>query len=163
MINSFLKYTLLTLVTGLFFTTCKKYPENTMRLFQKPRKYDLMRGFITQYKVNGIDSLDLLNNYILNCSSGTSDLKSWEFSTIDEKNRNKAYHSCFGTIIYEWNNDYNNIYIYYKNEANLTKNIFIINGNNWEILKFIPSKKTIYHQLKLKTEIKGNVYEVQFN
>ena len=44
------------------FTTCKKYPENTI-WFKNPTDIPVINGHITAYVVNGIDSLDLLNLY----------------------------------------------------------------------------------------------------
>lgn len=47
---------------GLFLSTCKKYPENTL-WFKNPEKLFPQNSHITSYVVNGIDSLDLLNSY----------------------------------------------------------------------------------------------------
>ena len=121
-----------------------------------------MRGVITSYKVNGIDSLDDIGKY-LNCYY-TNSFRDIDFNTIDTKNRNRVYNSCFGQIAYGWNSDYNFLYVYHQNDTNEVKrNIFLGNGNNWKVLKFIPSKKTINHQLKIQYEINGNTYEIQFN
>lgn len=42
--------------------SCKKYPENTIWI-KNPKHIPVINGYITEYKVNGIDSLDLLNIY----------------------------------------------------------------------------------------------------
>ena len=103
-------FLLLIVLTSL---TCKKkYPENTLKFNQKPKNYDLMRGVITSYKVNGIDSLDDIGKY-LNCYY-TNSFRDIDFNTIDTKNRNRVYNSCFGQIAYGWNSDYNFLYVYHQ-------------------------------------------------
>jgi hypothetical protein len=135
-----------------------------MKLFQKPRKYELMRGFITEYKVNGIDSLALLDVYFRIYPQYTISLATTEFFEESEISSNIVFSPNFGTIKYQWNNDYNNLIIIHENDTGLIKkNIFIESGANWQILKLIPKKKTTDHLLKIKSEFKGNVYEIQFN
>ncbi len=57
-----LKYYIFFIVIAVCFSECKKYPENTL-WFKDPEKTYPLQGYITKYQVNGIDSLDLLNNY----------------------------------------------------------------------------------------------------
>ena len=46
----------------ILFTTCKKYPENTL-WFKNPKKLTFVCGKMTAYIVNGIDSLPYLDAY----------------------------------------------------------------------------------------------------
>ena len=45
-----------------FFSTCKKYPENNL-WFKNPKRIAIINGYIYEYKVNHIDSLNGLNRY----------------------------------------------------------------------------------------------------
>jgi hypothetical protein len=159
------KYILLICVLS-FFTECrKKYPENTMKLFQKPRKLELMRGFITSYKVNGIDSLDALNYYFKLSPTNPFKIQNCEVVSDDEHERNRVILSNqLLQFRYEWNADYNFIFLFHQNDTSvIKKNILIINGNNWKIQKLVKAKKTGNHQLKITSEFNGNKYEIQFN
>lgn len=60
--NSKLFISFVSLVLIVLFSTCKKYPENNL-WFKNPRKFSIIGGYITAYKVNGIDSLSYLNKY----------------------------------------------------------------------------------------------------
>ena len=123
-----------------------------------------MRGFITAYNVNGIDSLDLLNNYLTASPQDRKKVQTIDFQTKFEWDRRYVSNSDFGEIIYEWNSQYKYIYITHYPDTNIIKrNIFLTNGANWEILKLIKSKTTVNNLLKIKAEINGNVYEIQFN
>lgn len=51
------------------FSFCKKYPENNL-WFKNSKKIPIINGYMTEYKVNGIDSLDLLNIYYKPIISG---------------------------------------------------------------------------------------------
>ena len=151
----------------LLLTHCNKvkYPENSSKI-NHPEKLDLMRGFITAYNVNGIDSLDLLNKYSIADSSVGIKIQNIDFDTYDVRQRNIVANTNFGCITYSWNSGYKYLYVVYTPfplDNVIKRNIFIINGTNWEVLKLIKSKTTVNHQLKIKAEINGNVYEIQFN
>jgi hypothetical protein len=151
----------------LLLTHCNKvkYPENSSKI-NHPEKLDLMRGFITAYNVNGIDSLDLLNKYSIADSSVGIKIQNIDFDTYDVRQRNIVANTNFGCITYSWNSGYKYLYVVYTPfplDNVIKRNIFIINGTNWEVLKLIKSKTTVNHQLKIKAEINGNVYQIQFN
>ncbi|MES2679508.1 MAG: hypothetical protein V4635_06465 [Bacteroidota bacterium] len=147
------------LIFVLIFCSCKKvkYPENNKKTWG-PQKIDLMRGSITVYKVNGIDSLDALDSYWL--SHYKRSLKLCRFNIISEDRRNVLYESNFGLIKYAWTNKYKNIYIYHLSDPK--RNIFIETGISWQILK-LEQKSDVNHHLKIRSEQNGNTYEIQFN
>ena len=58
----YIKITLISLCFSIVFTTCKKYEENNL-WFKNPYKICPVNGYITEYKVNGDDSLLALNKY----------------------------------------------------------------------------------------------------
>lgn len=148
----------------LLVTQCNKvkYPENSGKI-NNPQKIDLMRGFITEYKVNGIDSLDLLNKFIIAPPALGIKAQSIDFQIKDEHNKNTVLNTNFGEITYSWNSGYKYIYVSHSPYADIiTRNIFLINGTNWQILKLVK-KTTVGNQLKIKAEINGNTYEIQFN
>lgn len=140
-----------------------KYPENSAKI-NHPEKLGLMRGFITAYSVNGIDSLDLLNSYCVDDSASAKKIiQNIDFQQEDERHKNEVLNTNFGKIVYQWNNDYKYIFIEHYPFANvISRNIFLINGSNWEIRKLVKAK-TDHNQLIIKTEINGNIYEIQFN
>ncbi len=147
----------------LLLTHCNKvkYPENSGKI-NRPEKYELMRGFITAYKVNGIDSLDALDAYWQ--INFFSSLKMNNFNIVNSRLRNEVCDDNFGCIRYAWTNKYKNIFVDYLSEpGNPRRNIFIENGMSWQILKLVPSKSTVNHQLKIQSQINGNVYQIQFN
>jgi len=157
---------LLFLIAFQFISCRKKYPENTMKLCQNPKGYDLMRGFITSYKVNGVDSLQYLNIFQnpnnIYCSQHISEMELMTANPYSE--RNVVSHSCIGKINYNWTDNYNYIFIYYEfDDVYLKKNLFLESGMKWKILKLIPSKKTNKHTLKIELNYNNNIYEIQFN
>ncbi len=162
----FMKYSstkILLFFLVLLLTHCNKvkYPENSGKI-NHPEKLDLMRGFITAYNVNGIDSLDALDQYwqVHNWHS----LKMCDFDIVSSSIRDVVYNTNFGSIKYAWTNEYKSIFVNYLPEPGYSRpNIFIENGISWQILKLSPSKSTVNHQLKIQSEINGNTYQIQFN
>lgn len=161
------------LLMAIFFTTCKKYPENNL-WFKNPEKISLLQGFITAYTVNGIDSLDLLNSYYVPITANTiypyyymttHDIKKEEFTGPTE---NHGFYIVYTNLCEPIRFGYEHIdkkmkYIairmtvdtlYYK------KNLFpgYSSNNNWEIL-YLDKKG---EKLKIKNTYHGNTYEVTF-
>jgi hypothetical protein len=155
---------ILALITLAFLSCRKKYPENILKGI-KPYKLELMRGFITKYEVNGIDSLDLLNNYLKQAPSIQNKIQNCDIQLDDQRERNRVVMpSHYLRFQYGWNSDYDKIYIFHKNDTStIRKNIFLINVNNWDILRLVRSTKTVKHQLKIKSTIGANTYIIQFN
>lgn len=131
----------------------------------RPPKIELMRGFITKYEVNGIDSLNFLNNYLKQSPTEANKIQNLEIQGDDEHERNKVVMpSHYLRFKYEWNSDYDKIFIFHINDTSIIKkNIFLINGNNWDIQRLVRSKKTTHHQLKVKSIIGDKTYIIQFN
>lgn len=164
--------TILAVITIIsLFTTCKKYPENTV-WFKNPNDIAVINGHITAYVVNGIDSLDLLNLYyapiLPNAANPFSktvrDVKTEQFSA---RSQGSGYFdvSCDlfdGNLGFRWSSDKKSINIggsplpYYYN-----KQIFISNRSGevvWQIIYLDKSGK----KSKIKTTYNGNTYEITF-
>ncbi|MFO0321129.1 MAG: hypothetical protein ACK504_01730 [Bacteroidota bacterium] len=157
-------------------SACKKYPENTL-WFKNPKNICPVNGYITSYKVNGIDSLDLLNSYYYKGPIPPSyahkslvyDVRKEIFET--EKLNNRGLHcartdffrrspvNC--TILCGWDDKHKNITltVAYTDEYYFAKNIFIENEHKWEVIYLDKHKKA-----KIKTTFdNGNTYEITFN
>lgn len=158
----------LLIVCSMIFTTCKKYPENTL-WFKNPNKIKVINGYITEYKVNGIDSLDFLNIYykpyipnsIYPYNKTNRDIR---FESFTATNVTKTYweikSDLYETLYYRMQKDKKTIRIggsidtiYYK------KQLFLDTKGNidWQIQYLDKKGKS-----KIKTTYNGNVYEITF-
>ena len=155
------------------FSTCKKYPENTLWL-KNPKRICPVKGSITSYKVNGIDSLDLLDLYykVYPVSTGdpyidnpNKELKKELFisHTFSRKNGSfsvRTLHVYFYEIDVIWDKKKNSILISAGNSDTIyyKKNIFI-ERQYWEVIYLDKNGKS-----KIKTTFNnGNTYEITFN
>lgn len=159
-------------VMVVLFTTCKKYPENKL-WFKNPYKIAVINGYMTEYKVNGIDSLDLLNSYykpivpngIYPYNKTTRDIKQEHFQACCAKNGYWQVTSDLylfdNHLEYEMQKDKKTIRIagsvdtlYY------TKQLFIDTKGvmDWQI-QYLDKKGRMS---KFKTIYKGNTYEITF-
>lgn len=153
----------------LFFSTCKKYPENTLWC-KNPYNYPIVQGYITEYKVNGIDSLDLLNMYYDTVrindrypyNKVERNVRKEQFGAFK---RNKITYNVTNDLLgadaittVKWKTDKKNIWIgaplpdyrFFK------KNLFI-KSSIWEVVKLDPNG-----QKKIKNTFNGNTYEITF-
>ncbi|MBX3163327.1 MAG: hypothetical protein KF900_02510 [Bacteroidetes bacterium] len=149
--------TLLLICLAFVFTTCKKvkYPENDKKTRQ-PQKYEtnIMRGFITSYKVNGIDSFPLFTTERENYFKGEFDIQ-----VPGGRHRTRSRNYFYGGVLeFDWSDDYKSIYI----RTDLLQ-IFKTSGAKWEILKYEVLKGTTHYPFKIRSTINNNVYEIQFN
>lgn len=156
------------------FTTCKKYPENTL-WFKNPKTIAFITGNMTHYIVNGVDSISYLDNYFYNDGNNVpyshpfNDLK---FISLAAKD--KGHYE----LTIEYPSDYffpNNIkggnYSYKEKGKKIKmsgtsqmllgfkKNIFVSDDIEWEIIYL--SKKN--NKRKINGTYNGNTYEIQFN
>lgn len=154
------------IILVLSFIQCrKKYPENTMKLFQNPKGYDLMRGYITKFVVNEIDSLDLLANYQYTSSVMCTDpsVRNKIFQTTSSNAKNKVENDCIGTLEYYWDKKQNYLTITQTSDYNIfKKNLFLGSAIKWRVLKLVINKNNL-HTLKMETVENGNTYQIQFN
>ncbi len=156
-------YILLALLV-LLFTTCKKYPENSL-WFKNPEKLYPFQGYITKYEVDGIDSLDLLNKFYGNWPGLNKNFKEAKFVTTENfKNIYcRVIHSSSGRssrVDYEFikKKKYLHINLSTNDTSIYIKNIFINFDVEWQIIRLAKSGS-----FKLKTKHNGKNYEIQFN
>ena len=131
-----------------FLIACKKYPENRL-WFKKPEKA-FTKGKVTYFKVDGVDSIPLIN------STWGDDITSKEFNLSSYENYYLIGGSYFqGT--FEFHSDKTVLFVIDKYGAPPLYNPFRLQGP-WQILK-LTKKGT----LKLKREVNGKTFEMQFN
>ncbi len=157
----------LALILFFGFITCKKYPENTL-WFKNPYKIQLITGYISSYRVNGIDSLETLNLHYKPVIPNTS----YPYSQTDRniikegiwtRSLNKITSNIvtnLGKGLVKWNTNKKSVYItftpdtmYYK------KNIFVTKERlSWDILYLGKNGA----KTKIKTTYNNNTYEITF-
>ncbi len=171
---NYLLSSILLFVVVFSLSTCKKYPENTIWFKNvKNIPFFINKLKLTQFKVNGIDSLQLLNAYfgsrvyvknINECYFHLSVLSS-DFST-----KAGIFQPMFG------NNYYIEIaYSYLKNKKFIDitfginglidttiihRNLFVDNTTPWQIIKLETAGS---YTRKIKKTVNNNTYELQFD
>jgi len=126
------KISYLIVVFGAFilicFSTCKKYPENTL-WFKRAKTLSPVGGTITNYCVNGIDSLQYLDayyntNFVNNTPNKTHHISDEFFYSSTEDF--VIVNQTMITGSYRWQNKYKEIEIDCKNDTLVyKKNLFI--------------------------------------
>ncbi len=162
---------LLLIAIVLCFITCKKYPESDL-WFKDPKQVRIVQGYMTTYKVNGIDSLDLLNAYFNYTFLATlppsykikTDLRNTYITySIDGPNSRFLVGSSSDIhsreVLTSENNkvkiDFRTDAFYYK------KNIFIDKNTEWQIIYLCDTEGS---KRKIRTTLSnGNTYEIQFD
>ena len=162
--NTTIKYIIkLTFVLGLIFalSTCKKYPENTL-WFKNPSKISPFYGFIKKYTVNGIDSLDLLNNYFGSAFGLDKNIRNVRFMTYYHGGRPDAT-IIFGnsgiskSCYYEYTKKNKFIILRSIIDTSIFKKILFDPTIEWQILQLSTKKP-----FKAKTTLEnGNTYEIE--
>jgi hypothetical protein len=142
-------------------STCKKYPDNTL-WFKNPKKVSPFYGYLKKYTVNGIDSLDLLNNYFGHAFGlVVKDIRRARFDT--EKHRSgwleaKWIVSGF-TLPVGFDYLRKNCYVHLSCGADTSifkKILFISPDIEWQILQLGKDP------FKAKTTLEnGNTYEIE--
>lgn len=164
----YFKYLAIVLVI-LLFATCRKYkyPESTYK-GADPGKFENcpFYGKLTAYTVNGIDSLDLLINYVDTSFKLSYPLKIREcefmyalYSAHEIDIFFGPGGSGLGQLHYEFSKDRKKIKVSFgSGKYELKKNIFISRDINWDIIRLTNDDKSF----KLKTTLSnGNIYEIQ--
>lgn len=158
----------------LFCLSCKKYPENNL-WFKNPKKISFMEGHLTHWIVNGVDSIDYLDNYFYNDNNNnpyTHKFSDLEFTSrclakgfyelsVDNPSDYSQINSIINSVEYEYKEKCKKIK-FYKTATILSsfkKNIFISDDIVWEII-YLNRKND---KRKLKGNYNGNTYELQFN
>ena len=163
------KYWFIGLVVILFFTTCRKYkyPESTYK-GADPSKFENcpFYGKLTAYTVNGIDSLDLLINYVDTSFKLSYPLKIRECEFAYRLNSAHEIDIWYGPegmglgiLYYEFSKDRKKIKISFAKAKNgFTRNIFISLGLEWEIVRLTKDDGPFKIR---KTLDNGNTYDIQ--
>lgn len=156
------------------FTSCKKYPESKL-WFKNPKKIPFIEGKMTHYIVNGIDSINYLDNYFYDDIYNNpyiyhfSDLKfvsssvaKGDYNVSVDKPSNYAHvNGIIDNIEYTYQNKGKQIK-FYKTETMLStygKNIFVNDAIIWDII-YLKNKD---EKRKIKGIYNANTYEIQFN
>lgn len=170
----FLLYIFLLFGCFTISVSCKKYPENKL-WFKNPKNIDFMKGHLTHYIVNGIDSISYLDNFFYNdlhnnpYSHQFSDLTVWSQKkskgsyevTFYSPDDYASPYSIIQNIEYNYVDNGKKIELSGTDKIIETykKNIFLSDEVSWEIIYL--SKKD--DKRKMKGTYQGNVYELQFN
>jgi hypothetical protein len=160
---------LLLLIVFTIFPTCKKYPETTL-WFKNPKNLTFIMGELTAYRVNGIDSLNLLDRYaIANSQFPKKNIQSYQTCNTCHNGHSFAFGGelgngtgsrTFSRGSCEYTSKGKKLKIYNLPDRDYyNKDIFIESGLEWEIVYL--SKKN--NKRKIKTIYNGNIYEIQFN
>jgi hypothetical protein len=164
-----------TVLIILLFSTCKKYPESNL-WFKNPERIDFISGHMTHYIVNGIDSIDFLDNYFyddkynkpyvhkfseINIASFLIDKGSFQVTFFDPEDYVTNNSNVISGIPYSYKEKGKKIKISNTNRILETykKNIFISDDILWEIVYL----KKNDNKRKMKGIYNGNTYEIQFN
>ncbi len=145
------------------FTTCKKYPENT--LWFKTPSSAISSGYLKGFTVDGVDSLPMFNAILNNPPYGGfnphTDL--WDITTFFWRFDKEGINSSFGSGSFHLFNNKKDIYIYFQmndglNGLPVNYNIFYTNESSWKILKLTKNG-----DLKIQRTYNNKVYEMEFN
>jgi hypothetical protein len=170
-----LKRYIFIIVIAVFFSECKKYPENIVwfRNVEKINFFNYVR--LVKYTVNGVDSLDALSKYI-GSNSSIKDINKTFFESAKGNGKDiGVFKSGYGggvdpvAVYYRFSKNKKEISFVYGKEGNfdtsaIKVNIFI-DDSPWQILELKPgSRGTGSGSIKrLKKNHNGNTYEMQFN
>lgn len=162
--KSFTKYAIL-FVLVIFLSTCKKYPEN--RFFGKPWNYYPVAGYITEFKINGVDSMEALNHhykkdYYSKVPGAPDDVRKLQFtgrrtSKLDGE-IDIGVDPTLERGTYDWLNEHKQIYFEVPYSGTNFRKLLFPPGATWDVMRFdkngVRKYKTIYN---------GNTYEVTYN
>ena len=154
----------LSLIGPALFCSCKKveYPEDTYR--GDPLKLNLFMGRFRSYTVNGVDSLDLLNNYFFNNSNCNVKIQDLSFSQAEtSETRRTSRTLCFGEFDYHLAADCKTVRLFWSPCSSYTKNPFVQNGADWEILKLKKFNNKSDVEIKLKATFNQMDYIIDFH
>jgi hypothetical protein len=140
-------------------STCKKYPENTL-WFKNPKKISPFYGHLKKYTVNGIDSLDLLNNYFGNQMGIVKDIRQARFDSYLE-------HGGYDCVLivgggaslsagFKYYNNKNYINLFCGGDTSIFRKNLFLGEALWKILRL--SKNAFKATTTLNN---GNKYEIE--
>lgn len=162
------------IVFTIIFVGCKKYPESKL-WFKNPEKIAFIEGNLTHYIVNGIDSIDYLDNYFYNDINGNTYSHKFSDLSFRTTHAQKGYYEFYvdkpvdyahvnaiiNKIEYEYQSKGKKLKLFGTASIldGFKKNIFISDAIIWEII-YLKRKDTKH---KMKGVYNGNTYEIQFN
>lgn len=166
--NVKLKTVFILFASAIIFCGCKKYkyPESTFKGDPTKPENCPFHGKITAYKVNGIDSLNLLDKYIDSVQNTSNHIHISACEFFKEMPHAGQLDVSYGwgvgdmaVIDYKFSKDCKQIKIDFGNGRHLIKkNLFIGADISWDIVRLSPDD----NPFKLKTTLQnGNVYEIQ--
>lgn len=137
-----------------------------------------MTGNMTHWIVNGVDSIDYLDNFFsadVNFNPYSTDFSTLEITSFHDDNmpksiytakiNNPADYNCYDRrgsmkVNYSYSGNKKKLIISSIDLACYTKNIFVAEDIEWEII-YLGKKPS--DKRKIKTTYNGNTYEIQFN
>ena len=151
----------------LVFTTCRKYPENRL-WFANPKNYYPIGKYITELRVNGVDSMDALNNYyVQNYSSSNpsipNNVRDLVFTCLRDGVEGYFYiegEQRFSNLNrYVWSEGYKEIYFGLRMDTltNFERLLFVSKNSTWKVMYFGKDGTRKY-----KRDFNGNIYEITF-
>lgn len=152
----------------LFFFSifsCKKYPENNLWL-KKPEKV-FKGGYLTSFKVNGVDSFPMWDAIYINAPDNNGNGYKYDLRTAyfgyDFKDRGTSIWTEVGEGTLEFINKKKDITINFTMDevlglAKPTYSIFSTKLSTWKILKLTKNGT-----LKIQRDYNNKRYEIQIN
>jgi len=148
------------------FTTCKKYPENTL-WFKSPASA-ISSGYLRAFTVDGADSLPMWNAIYntppYNGYSSPPPNTQYDISTViwNFNASSSEIQSDFGSGSFHFFDHKNQIYFFFRMNEDLNYpppkyNLFYTVEGNWKVLKLTKSG-----DLKIQRTYNGKVYEMEF-
>jgi hypothetical protein len=144
------------------FLGCKKYPENNLWLKKPEKLLPFFDTHLTKYRVNGVDSLDLLNSYFQDRQGLVKDIRKALFKTerYSSYNRNSIIFESSMSIpfLFEFTSKKKKIRFDLSSDPTIfNKNIFIDKNTEWTILRLARTGP-----FKIETKLEnGNHYEIE--
>lgn len=150
----------------LFCLSCKKYPENNL-WFKNPNRIPVFVGALSEYRVNGIDSLELLNVFIADKPGLNKNIHECKFTTSEDKYNHQGRYSAFlvpgrGNLPLRYSFVDNKKYItigFAGDTSIFSKDIFIDSNIKWKIVRL---KKNGHFKIET-TLSNGNKYEISID
>jgi hypothetical protein len=148
------------LIILIIFLGCKKYPEDIV-WFRRPSKQPIVGGYLTKYEVNGIDSLDLLNQYLQAVPHFKNrDIRDCQFEQFINHGIITGTWTlgdlCVLAFTQTISSNGKKVRIKYGDDACIGRDIFL--NQEWTILNF-PTRHS--RGLTITTTVNGNKYEIK--
>lgn len=142
------------------FTTCKKYPENTLWFKTPGSAYTY--GNLRAFTVDGVDSMPMWDNIFSTPQINTHSTVTKGTDIILHQESPGQLSSQLGSGSWHFFNNKKYLYIYFKMYSDYmpapTYNLFYTNEGNWKILKLTKDG-----DLRIQRTYNNKVYEMEFD